>query len=92
MPITKILPIKQLKLDLSNFRTVPQESETDAIHAMISINPEWFWALTESLLDDPAILLLHLTLHRYLINVWQRYVLIHVDFSAIMCLHFLKFC
>lgn len=52
MPTTKLLPIKQLKLDLSNFRTVPQKSETDAIHAMISINPDWFWALTESLLED----------------------------------------
>jgi len=52
MPTTKLLPIKQLKLDLSNFRTVRQKSETDAIHAMISINPEWFWALTESLLED----------------------------------------
>ncbi|RJQ48515.1 MAG: hypothetical protein C4528_02535 [Gammaproteobacteria bacterium] len=52
MPTTKLLPIKQLKLDLSNFRTVPQSSETNAIHAMISINPDWFWALTESLLED----------------------------------------
>ena len=52
MPTTSLVPIKQLKLDLNNFRTVPQKNETSAIHAMISINPGWFWALMESLLED----------------------------------------
>lgn len=52
MPITSLVPIKQLKLDLNNFRTVPQKNETNALHAMISINPDWFWALMESLLED----------------------------------------
>ena len=45
------LPIKQLQLDLRNFRTVPQASEEEAVDAMVSIRPGWFWALMESLLD-----------------------------------------
>jgi hypothetical protein len=52
MPTTKPVAVKQLKLDLRNFRTVTQKNENDAIHALISIHPDWFWALTESLLDD----------------------------------------
>jgi hypothetical protein len=52
MPKTNPLLVKQLKLDLTNFRTVKQTTEVGAIHAMISINPDWFWALTESLLTD----------------------------------------
>ncbi|MBZ0097202.1 MAG: hypothetical protein K8H75_17760 [Sulfuricella sp.] len=52
MPTTSLLPVKQLKLDLNNFRTVPQKNEISAVHAMISINPDWFWALMESLLAD----------------------------------------
>src|SRR5438105_4492933 len=52
MPETKVLPVKHLKLDLHNFRTMPQKSETAAIRAMISVNPDWFWALAESLVAD----------------------------------------
>ena len=52
MPTTDILEVKQLKLDLRNFRTVPQKDELCAIHAMVSVNPDSFWALTESLLAD----------------------------------------
>jgi hypothetical protein len=52
MPTTKLLSISDLKLDLNNFRMVHQKNESDAIHAMIAINPDWFWALTESLLAD----------------------------------------
>ncbi len=44
--------VKDLKLDLRNFRMVQQQNETKAVHAMIAIRPEWFWALTESLLND----------------------------------------
>ena len=51
MATTKTLPVKELRLDLRNFRTVPQTSEIKALHTMISINPERFWALMESLLD-----------------------------------------
>lgn len=52
MPQVKHLKVKDLSLDLRNFRTVPQESEEKSIHAMISINPVWFWALLESILTD----------------------------------------
>src|SRR6266481_8743548 len=52
MPATASLLVKDLKLDLENFRTVRQPSEHSALHAMIAIGPNWFWALTESLLDD----------------------------------------
>jgi hypothetical protein len=52
MAETISIPVKNLKLDLTNFRTMPQSGEVHAIQAMISIKPEWFWALMESLLDD----------------------------------------
>ena len=52
MPTPKVVPVRQLSLDLHNFRTVPQQSELGAIRAMVSINPEWFWALAESILTD----------------------------------------
>lgn len=44
--------VKTLKLDLENYRTVPQKSERDSIHVMISISADRFWALMESLLED----------------------------------------
>jgi hypothetical protein len=46
------LPVKDLSLDLFNFRTVPQPDQISAVKAMISINPDWFWALMESILSD----------------------------------------
>jgi hypothetical protein len=52
MPTTTSLNVQDLKLDLKNFRTVPQATEATAISALVSINPDWFWALTESLLAD----------------------------------------
>lgn len=52
MPITIPVSVEELKLDLNNFRTVPQSKETTAVHTMISIAPDRFWALAESLLDD----------------------------------------
>lgn len=52
MPTTTSLSVQELKLDLKNFRTIPQPSEASAISALVSINPDWFWALTESLLTD----------------------------------------
>lgn len=52
MPTTNLTSIDQLKLDLSNFRTVPQANEIHAVQAMISISPDRFWALMESLVDD----------------------------------------
>jgi hypothetical protein len=52
MPTTTSLSVQDLKLDLKNFRTVQQPNEASAISALISINPDWFWVLTESLLTD----------------------------------------
>lgn len=52
MPITDLLEVESLRLDLHNFRTVPQKDEECAVHAMVSMNPDSFWALTESLLVD----------------------------------------
>src|SRR5215831_17639835 len=52
MPTTTSLSVKDLKLDLKNFRTVPQPTEASATSALVSISPDWFWALTESLIND----------------------------------------
>jgi len=52
MPKNTHEAVASLKLDLKNFRTVPQVDEEHAINALIGIEPEWFWALMESLLDD----------------------------------------
>src|SRR5579883_1303128 len=45
------MSIKELELDLNNFRTVPQASEREAIEAFISIHPDWFFGILESLID-----------------------------------------
>jgi hypothetical protein len=52
MPQNKPLSVSELTLDLTNFRTVPQPTELQAVKAMVSISPDWFWALTDSLLTD----------------------------------------
>ncbi len=52
MPTTAQFEVKKLSLDLKNFRTVPQKTEADAIKAMISIKPERFQAVMESILDS----------------------------------------
>ena len=52
MPKNKNVKVNALSLDLKNFRTVPQPNEEQAINALIGIEPEWFWALMESLLED----------------------------------------
>lgn len=52
MPQTRPVPIKDLALDLGNFRTVKQVTERSAMDAMISTSPDRFWALTGSLLDS----------------------------------------
>ncbi|ERK07967.1 hypothetical protein L581_0795 [Serratia fonticola AU-AP2C] len=52
MPITQQVRVKDLTIDLQNYRTVPQQDETAAIQAMITISPEYFWALMGSLIDD----------------------------------------
>ncbi|MEZ6047309.1 MAG: hypothetical protein R3C11_17355 [Planctomycetaceae bacterium] len=52
MPISKSIAIKNLHLDLNNYRTVTQESEASAVEAMIALKPERFWGLMRSLLAD----------------------------------------
>lgn len=52
MPETRSVPVRDLALDLGNYRTVRQGSEVSAVEAMISTSPDRFWALTESLLQD----------------------------------------
>jgi hypothetical protein len=52
MPVTTLTPVKNLRLDLSNYRTLPQPDERSAVEAIIATNPDWFWALTHSLLED----------------------------------------
>jgi len=46
------IDVQDLTLDLRNYRTVAQSREIHAIQAMISVSPDRFWALVESLLDD----------------------------------------
>jgi hypothetical protein len=52
MAETRTIPVAELGLDLANFRTVQQDSENDAVRAMVSTSPDRFWALVQSLLDD----------------------------------------
>lgn len=52
MPDNKYLKVKDIKLDLKNYRTIPQKTEIDAINAMIAIKPDRFYAVVESILED----------------------------------------
>lgn len=52
MPTMKRLNVNLLYLDLDNFRTIHQKNETHAINTMITISPDRFWALLDSLLED----------------------------------------
>jgi hypothetical protein len=52
MSTTSTLPVKDLSLDLKNFRTVHQRTEPNAIRAMIAIGPDRFFAVMESIIDD----------------------------------------
>lgn len=56
MSTTSQIEVSKLKLDLKNFRTVPQKNEEDAIRAMISIKPDRFYAVMESIIDDGYLL------------------------------------
>jgi len=44
--------ITKLSLDLKNFRTIPQPDEPNAIKAMISIKPDRFFAVMDSIIED----------------------------------------
>lgn len=52
MPLTQAISVNDLVLDLKNFRTVEQASESAAVQAMIAVSPEYFWGLMDSLLQD----------------------------------------
>lgn len=52
MPTTAHVEVKKLKIDLQNYRTMPQATESDSINAIIATRAEWFWALMESLMLD----------------------------------------
>lgn len=52
MPTTSLTPVQDLHLDLKNFRTVPQPDEHGALKSIIAINPDKFWGLLDSLLED----------------------------------------
>jgi len=52
MPKLGNVQVKELNLDLSNYRTVHQKSETNSIKSMIAISPDWFWSLMENIIDD----------------------------------------
>jgi hypothetical protein len=52
MPQILQVPVQDLSLDLRNYRTVPQKNEASAVKAMVLINSDYFWGLTESLLDS----------------------------------------
>jgi hypothetical protein len=56
MPTTKFIEATKLHLDLKNPRTTPQDTELDAIHAMIAIKSEKFFAVLDSILDDGYLL------------------------------------
>jgi len=52
MASTKRLAVKDLSIDLKNFRTVSQTAEVRAINALIAVDTDWYWALMSSLLTD----------------------------------------
>ncbi|MBL0109732.1 MAG: hypothetical protein IPP42_02240 [Saprospiraceae bacterium] len=52
MATTSQQEVSKLSLDLKNFRTVPQKKEADAIKAMITIKPDRFYAIMESIIQD----------------------------------------
>ncbi|HLM52712.1 MAG TPA: hypothetical protein VK325_03760, partial [Pseudoxanthomonas sp.] len=52
MPVTQPISVKKLSLDTHNYRRVAQPDEVSAIHSLINVEPEWFWAVMESLIDD----------------------------------------
>jgi len=54
MPTTAIVAVKSLSLDLTNFRTLHQKTEADALRAIATVNLNWFLALMESLLEEEA--------------------------------------
>lgn len=52
VPTTLPVAVRKLALDTKNYRTVAQPDEVSAIQSLIDVEPEWFWAVMESLIDD----------------------------------------
>lgn len=52
MPTQKNVQVKDLSLDLKNYRVSDEKSEVAKIRSLISSSPARFWALAKSLLDD----------------------------------------
>lgn len=52
MATTKQIKVEDLTIDLTNYRTIRQMDEESATNALISIHPNYFWGLIESLLED----------------------------------------
>jgi len=52
MALTSDIEIDKLSLDLKNFRTTPQIDEIAAVKAMISIKPDRFFGVMESIIED----------------------------------------
>jgi hypothetical protein len=50
--IPTFLDVNSLSIDLENYRTVPQNNEKSAIEAIVSVKPDRFFAVLESLIDD----------------------------------------
>lgn len=50
MPKITPHPVNDLRIDLENYRTLPVTTEIEAVHALISLNPDYFWDLTRSLI------------------------------------------
>jgi hypothetical protein len=48
----KNVTVKELHLDLFNYRTRPQKTEVDAVKAMVNVKPERFWPILESILES----------------------------------------
>src|SRR5262245_6992119 len=45
MPVVKLLPVLDLRLDPKNYRHMPQSSEEKALHAMAGLKTHYFWGL-----------------------------------------------
>jgi len=56
MPTSQTIPVRKLRLDLKNFRMLPQPDEVSSVHAMIMIAPNKFWGLLDSLVADGYLL------------------------------------
>jgi hypothetical protein len=52
MPKNQQLTVRTLRLDLSNYRVLPQKDEASAIQSLVALDPDKFWAVCRSLQED----------------------------------------